>query len=93
MRVFNLLMVMFLTGSFHLKILELGQPEIKYLFVISLLKRLVTVELRSCSLGKVWKLSPPNRIDILPEWEVGLALQLKMPKYCLTRLQLHKVAV
>ena len=50
-------MVMFLTGSFHLKTLELGRPEIRYLFVISLLKSVVPVELRSCSLGKAWKLS------------------------------------
>ena len=34
---FNFLMDMFLTGSFHLKILELGRPNIKYLLVISLL--------------------------------------------------------
>ena len=66
MRVLNFLMVRFLTGSFHLKILELGGPKIKYLFVISLLKSVVPVELLSCSLGKAWKLSRPSRMEILP---------------------------
>ena len=32
--VLNLLTVMFLAGSVHLKILELGRPKIKYLVVI-----------------------------------------------------------
>ena len=72
MQVLNLLMVMFPTGSFHLKILELGQTKIKYLIVISLLKSVVPVELQSCSLGKPWKLSPPNRIEIWPEWDSWL---------------------
>ena len=65
----NLLMVMFLTGSFHFKILESGGPNIKYLFVISLLKSAVPVKLKSCSLGKAWKLSPPNRMENLSEWD------------------------
>ena len=34
----------------------------------------VPVELRSCSLGKAWKLSPPNRIEILPEWDSWLRM-------------------
>ena len=70
----SLLMVMVFTGSFHLKILVLGQPKIEYLFVISLLKSAVPVELRSFPLGKAWKLSPPNRIEILPEWDSWLCL-------------------
>ena len=68
-------MVMFLIGSFNLKILELRQPKIKYLFVISLLKSVVPVELRSCSMGKAWKLSHPNRMEILLEWESWLCLE------------------
>ena len=70
----NFLMDMFLTGSFHLKILELGQPKIKYSFVISFLKSVVPVELRSCSFRKARKLSPPNRMEILPEWDSWLCL-------------------
>ena len=70
----NLLMVMFLSGSFLLKILELGRTKIKYLFVISLLKSGVPVELQCCSLGKAWKLFPPNRMGILPEWDSWLCL-------------------
>ena len=72
-QVLNLLMVMFFTGSFHLKILELGQPKLKYLFVISLLKSAVPVELLSCSLGKVWKLSPPRDLKLMRQLAVPCA--------------------
>ena len=64
----NLLTVVLPTGSFYVIIMELGRQKIKYLLVISLLKRSVPEELRSCSLGNVWKLSP-NKIEILPEWD------------------------
>ena len=49
--------------------MELGRPKIKYLYEILLLKRAVPEELQSFYLEKARKLSPPNRMLILPEWD------------------------
>ena len=80
----NLLAVVLPTGSFHVTILELGRPKIKYLLVISLLKRAVPEELRSCSLGNAWKLSPPNKIEMLPEWDNWLFLEYALHWFGIT---------
>ena len=57
----NLFTVILPTGSFHLIILELGQPKIKYLLVISLLKRVVTRGVTVLFLGECVEVVPSQQ--------------------------------